>query len=313
MLDQRGGFNFTKEIMADEHSEVHYKFRLGPGDWWALDPDADTDDDGELHLFSHECLSASGDDRTVDSQSDKLSWSQHHVSSQDSDEEGFGVDFDDPRLEHFPSDRDSILATMRRLPLSPAPAEEPTAGTEDRPGLSPSATGTATSRLSLHSIAEGDEFHYDGLAERFEAAAHHSGPAHKYTPSHGSTGSDLDEGIAMIKAFKPEPAGGTSPRERLGSLASEEPISPKTVPVRMMSRGQGGGGGGQATSTAAEISGEVDIRNRASVFRPTSPSSTHSDHDVDQGGHWIRAFFRVVLVDWIGGIIRWIWARSGRA
>ncbi|KAI1149023.1 hypothetical protein F4825DRAFT_469610 [Nemania diffusa] len=41
-IDQHGDFIFTKQVMVDECSEIQYKFRHASGDWWALDPDADT-------------------------------------------------------------------------------------------------------------------------------------------------------------------------------------------------------------------------------------------------------------------------------
>jgi len=41
-VDQHGDFIFTKKIMINEASDIQYKFRNASGDWWALDPDADT-------------------------------------------------------------------------------------------------------------------------------------------------------------------------------------------------------------------------------------------------------------------------------
>ncbi|KAI1102849.1 hypothetical protein F4804DRAFT_342938 [Jackrogersella minutella] len=45
-IDQHGGHLFTKQVMVDDGSEIQYKFRIGPGDWWALDESADTVSDG---------------------------------------------------------------------------------------------------------------------------------------------------------------------------------------------------------------------------------------------------------------------------
>ncbi|KAI1772386.1 hypothetical protein F4818DRAFT_444211 [Hypoxylon cercidicola] len=41
-IDQHGGHFFTKTVMVDDGSEIQYKFRIGLGDWWALDDSADT-------------------------------------------------------------------------------------------------------------------------------------------------------------------------------------------------------------------------------------------------------------------------------
>ncbi|KAI1402246.1 hypothetical protein F4819DRAFT_496183 [Hypoxylon fuscum] len=41
-INQHGEYRFTKQIMVDDGSEIQYKFRIGFGDWWALDDNADT-------------------------------------------------------------------------------------------------------------------------------------------------------------------------------------------------------------------------------------------------------------------------------
>ncbi|KAI1762512.1 hypothetical protein GGR53DRAFT_468258 [Hypoxylon sp. FL1150] len=41
-IDQHGGHLFTKTVMVKGGSEIQYKFRIGLGDWWALDDNADT-------------------------------------------------------------------------------------------------------------------------------------------------------------------------------------------------------------------------------------------------------------------------------
>lgn len=40
-IDQLGGYLFTKQVMVDDGTEIQYKFRIGSGDWWALDESAD--------------------------------------------------------------------------------------------------------------------------------------------------------------------------------------------------------------------------------------------------------------------------------
>ncbi|KAL7627031.1 hypothetical protein AAE478_003807 [Parahypoxylon ruwenzoriense] len=53
--DQHGGHIFTKQVMVEDGSEIQYKFRLGSGNWWALDETADkirrkvTDDVGNTN------------------------------------------------------------------------------------------------------------------------------------------------------------------------------------------------------------------------------------------------------------------------
>ncbi len=40
--DENGGLHFHKEIQVDEGGEFQYKFRIGLGDWWALNEQAPT-------------------------------------------------------------------------------------------------------------------------------------------------------------------------------------------------------------------------------------------------------------------------------
>ena len=46
--DMGGEHTFKKEVFAKPGSKIHYKFRVGPGDWWVLDEDtaAVTDSSG---------------------------------------------------------------------------------------------------------------------------------------------------------------------------------------------------------------------------------------------------------------------------
>lgn len=37
-----GEHHFTKKVMVEEGGQFQYKFRIGTGDWWALDEDAPT-------------------------------------------------------------------------------------------------------------------------------------------------------------------------------------------------------------------------------------------------------------------------------
>ncbi|KAI0010121.1 hypothetical protein F4779DRAFT_322844 [Xylariaceae sp. FL0662B] len=50
-VNQNGDYLFTKEVIVDADSEIQYKFRIGQGDWWALDEDGDkvTDEWGNVN------------------------------------------------------------------------------------------------------------------------------------------------------------------------------------------------------------------------------------------------------------------------
>lgn len=47
-IDQHGVHIFSKQVLVDDGSEIQYKFRIGSGDWWALDDSADT---GEYYIL----------------------------------------------------------------------------------------------------------------------------------------------------------------------------------------------------------------------------------------------------------------------
>ncbi|KAI1374571.1 hypothetical protein F4677DRAFT_447207 [Hypoxylon crocopeplum] len=59
-IDQHGGHRFTKQVMVDDGSEVQYKFRIGAGDWWALDDNADTVTDNQGNINNVLRVSISG-------------------------------------------------------------------------------------------------------------------------------------------------------------------------------------------------------------------------------------------------------------
>lgn len=40
VTDPAGEYTFKKHVLVDPDSEVQYKFRAGPGDWWILDEEA---------------------------------------------------------------------------------------------------------------------------------------------------------------------------------------------------------------------------------------------------------------------------------
>ncbi|KAI0481618.1 hypothetical protein F4859DRAFT_427054 [Xylaria cf. heliscus] len=355
-IDQHGDLIFTKQVMVDESSEVQYKFRHASGDWWALDPDAETvtdehgnvnslllspskyavqettlgkemhgskardaadcrifnvpsdaktspndintktystkidslkgltekdelrrlsftpieevadtaaevadtashldDDDLEvdgsdaLPMLSHECFASPSDSPTF---SYKESEPQHNKPNDSESPDQSSMDYDDPRLEHFPSDRSSIIATMRRLsttldadptmvytvPLSPITTAKPcsSSGPSPRNSLSLEEINTTHKQAgdmnrhptsitgrkhSLQSIAEGEEAPsgtgtLDDV-ERLNTPTEYIGPVEKCDLSLTSSDtSNEDEGIDM---------GNVSPKSKTPIRLKEPP------------------------------------------------------------------------------------------
>ncbi|KAF3059886.1 hypothetical protein GL218_04412 [Daldinia childiae] len=65
-IDQLGGYLFTKQVMVDDGTEIQYKFRIGSGDWWALDESADiaTDESGNTNNVLRVSIDASQENAT---------------------------------------------------------------------------------------------------------------------------------------------------------------------------------------------------------------------------------------------------------
>ncbi|KAI0841792.1 hypothetical protein F5Y06DRAFT_293491 [Hypoxylon sp. FL0890] len=59
-VDQSGENIFTKRVLVDNGSEIQYKFRIGSGNWWALDDSADTVMDGRGNMNNILRVSISG-------------------------------------------------------------------------------------------------------------------------------------------------------------------------------------------------------------------------------------------------------------
>ncbi|KAI0419956.1 hypothetical protein F5X98DRAFT_362059 [Xylaria grammica] len=441
-IDQHGDFIFTKQVFVDECSEIQYKFRHASGDWWALDPDADTvtDDQGnvnsllysptikatqeitllqEIHvtksgntaashapddpepsvlnadtqntdtdttdpdtpkgaaekdelrrlastpieevantaaevadspsqldddelevnsgdilpMFSHECFASPSSYREPELQLDSI---DHSSESADL----FNMNFDDPRLEHFPSDRDSIIATMRRLSatleadptmvdaavLSPIitakssiasiPSQphgffiiDDTSNTHERTENTSRYSASIAPRNSLQSIAEGDE----NESRDRSTLAQYTGPIEKRNLSLvSSSSSDEDEGVSM----------STTPRKHISKETPIEATDNKAHPISIID---------EATANDTYLTEERSVAEERSVVssssksserndgsslkrsingeRPHSPSSTYSIYD-NKKCSWLGTFFRTVFVDWIGDLFCWLCSRG---
>ncbi|KAI1281375.1 hypothetical protein F5Y07DRAFT_395859 [Xylaria sp. FL0933] len=445
-IDQHGDYIFTKQAMVDERSEIQYKFRHASGDWWALDPDADTatDDNGnvnsllysptikaaqeitmlqEIHatktgdtpssyndaesssssgvdantrgtdtdrntedlgapgmaeeqeglrrlsftpieevantaaevadsasqldldedqsevddgdiplpMFSHECF-VSPCSHQPKPQHDSLDCSAEDVDTMD-------MNFDDPLLEHFPSDRDSIMATMRRV--STAIETDPT--TVDEARLSPIITAKSlvasnpsstrsssatddtnteheqmedlelqlasiTHKESLQSIAEGDEPPNGDETRDISTPVEYIGPVEKRNLSLASWGSSNgDEGVSMSSVLHQQDSKAnhikTTDDETQPTTITDETSTDSGQPIEQHDSPVPG------SSKSSEQDDQSNFQKPIDGERPHSPSSTYSIRDRHKGD-WIRNFFRTMFVDWIGDLFCWLCSRS---
>lgn len=452
--DQHGEFIFTKQVMVDENSAIEYKYRHASGDWWALDPKADTatddhgnvnslvhaptmlavqeitsaledrptsfedtaaghatsdtlkdaettpeaaetadtdtgvpiidsargpaenddlrrlsltpveevantaaevadtashldDDDlepnsGDALMFSHERFASSSDHLLKGHQDSEPQYDDRDDSLDNLDQ--LNMDYDDPRLEHFPSDRDSIMATMRRLsttveadptmvdslPMSPII----TAKTSVASSPSPSRTsfdiddvqaahkqtedlgrqhiGAGTSRSSLQSISEGEELpNGDGAHDRegeSDAPAQYIGPLHKRNFSLVSTASsNEDEGISMAN----------TPSKRLRDSTHKSAVVDKALPTDTVDEATTSDTHPiEEQSTIASVSSKTnattdqpDLQKPMNDGQQDPSPSTHPPRDKSKD-NWLHTFLRMVFVDWIGGFVGLLCGRS---
>ncbi|OHE92002.1 hypothetical protein CORC01_12693 [Colletotrichum orchidophilum] len=199
------------------------------------------------------------------------------------------------------------------------------------------------SLLSLGSIAEEDKETptADEANRENEGLIRVPSPAVRPTPNiFTSPGSDDDEGVVMK---------GSKSRKSSESASSDSPaangqsngkhsrdLSPKSRPAEPDSpsirveppQDRAGFSASQdsesarasASSTNGEVSttgrddghkGQLKKRGVGSTERPGTPSSIHSV--TDSKGGWLQAFFRVLFVDWIGGLFSRLFGSKRKA
>lgn len=307
-----------------------------------LDEDDTESNGGDALMFSHECFASSSDHLLKDQQDSEPQHDGRDESLESLDQPD--MDYDDPRLEHFPSDRDSIMATMRRLsttveadptmvdslPLSPIITAKASAAGSPSPSratfdidevqdahkqaedLGRQHIGAGTSRSSLQSIAEGEELaNGDGARDRQgepDAPAQYIGPLHKRNFSLVSTASsNEDEGISMA----------TTPSKRFRDSTHKSAVADKTLPTVTVDEPTTNGthpvGEQSAITSVSPTSGattdEPDVQKPMNDEPQKSPASTHAPHDKSKD-NWLHTFLRMVFVDWIGGFVGLLCGRS---
>ncbi|KAK1691409.1 hypothetical protein BDP55DRAFT_542028 [Colletotrichum godetiae] len=199
------------------------------------------------------------------------------------------------------------------------------------------------SLLSLGSIAEEDKEtpNADEANRENEGLVRVPSPAVRPTPHvFTSPGSDDDEGVVMkgSKSRKSsESSSSDSPaangqsngkhsRDLSPKSRPAEPDSPaiRVDPPQDRASSSASQNGGLARASASSPSGEASTSGRdgghkgqlkkrgpASTERPGTPSSIHSV--TDSKGGWLQAFFRVLFVDWIGGLFSRLFGSKRKA
>ncbi|GKT53285.1 PT repeat family protein [Colletotrichum tofieldiae] len=201
------------------------------------------------------------------------------------------------------------------------------------------------SLLSLGSIAEEDK----ETPNAEEANRENDGlvrvpsPAIRPTPNpFTSPASDEDEGVVM-KGSKAKPkksseserselphvngeSNGKHPMDLSSKASPAQPDSPSihVEPPEQAGESSNGQHDDQAKSVAFNPTGsasttgrddghkgQIKKRGASSTERPGTPSSIHSV--TDSKGGWLQAFFRVLFVDWIGGLFSRLFGSKRKA
>ncbi|KAI0527805.1 hypothetical protein F5B22DRAFT_640784 [Xylaria bambusicola] len=301
--------------------------------------ETETDSDDTYPMFSHECFASQPSQGEPQSepqlQCDAMEFTPQSIDDLD-------MDFDDPRLEHFPSDRESIMATMRRVSatvdsdptvvdkvtLSPVITRKSSVASSSSPmrdsfgtdddvdtadeqteAITPPFVGNA-SRHSLQSIAEGEEVPFEIESRDESTPVQYIGPIEKSMPPLLSL--DSDEGVVMNTAASRNPNSETNDAITTDDKARLEPsptiidevIAESATPTEDISSSSV-----SSRSKSSEQINQPDLKDPTNDERPYSPSSAHSIHDKGSDS-WIHTLFRTVFVDWIRNLFCWLCSRN---
>ncbi|KAK2011442.1 hypothetical protein LZ32DRAFT_606454 [Colletotrichum eremochloae] len=223
-------------------------------------------------------------------------------------------------------DQDYEEAVLSSGPSSPASAKR-----LELPRRSHGSMVSDRSHLSLGSIAEEDKETPNAEEANFENddMVRVPSPAIRPTPSAlTSPASDEDEGVVMkgfkaksrkssesVRSESPHLNGEPNGKHSVDESSPTQPDRPGALVETPEHIGESSdaednnqtrsvdfGPGGSALTTGRDDGhkGQVKKRGASSVERPSTPSSIHSV--TDSKGGWLQAFFRVLFVDWIGGL-----------
>jgi len=307
-------------------------------------------DDG-APLFAHESI---GEHQRSASRSSE-EFSRHRSWQKSMDYDLTDYDMNDPHLEKFPSSREDILETVRKIgtgmnedraalegyPPSPIVGPRGSRGSIDygneNLSLSPTASPTmtraprrldfspsrSTSVVSLHSIAE--EAGSDDVPE--PVVVRLPSPRLEPNTSDRSPPTDEDEGI-VLKTTDNTLNQGRHAKESPKGTTSEIPRSPRIVlhpadsasdfrkpdATEVEATGQGNeetGAGDTQHGASSGLDASEDtgsLRRRGLAERSATPASVHSAHmEATKNGNWIRAIFRMIFVEWLGGFFSRLW------
>lgn len=217
------------------------------------------------------------------------------------DENVEDIDYNDPRLEPFPSkNAKSILAALRQIETStdedhtvvegvpPSPIVSAKSSSPGMPGRDASTTQPNVRSDSMDSIhlGQASRVSLNAIAESSEESNEDS--PNIETTDAGETG----------RATVVSQAGPMDPIVTLEAPSSED------EGIAMIS-----------TPSKSSEDGALRKRNlKNGDERPPSRNSLQSIQGPHENGGWVQAFFRILFVDWIGGFLtKFFWGNRRKA
>ncbi|KAI8276488.1 hypothetical protein K4K60_007659 [Colletotrichum sp. SAR11_57] len=223
--------------------------------------------------------------------------------------------------------------------ISPGPSSPGVGKKLELPRKKQGSMVSERSLASLGSIVEEEGKDSPGLDEanrETEGPVRVPSPAVRPTPNvFNSPASDEDEGVVMKgskskpkksgepgRSESPDYNGNTNGKHSRDLSPKTQPAQPDSPSIHVQppddaaesSNAAASNSDGKASTTARDESHKGQLKKRggaSSTDRPGTPSSIHSV--ADSKGNWLSAFFRVLFVDWIGGLFSRLFGSKRKA
>ncbi|KAI0128827.1 hypothetical protein BJ170DRAFT_682616 [Xylariales sp. AK1849] len=291
--DEDGEYLFARFMLLWQDSVVQYKFRLGDGDWWVLDEDADTTTDTEGNV--NNTLRASRPHSVRVSEHEPLGPAapilSHEIPNGRHEDSGSltnGTNGNFPREMRPSGPRQSApegQTVVNGSPVSPVVSSGLSAPATN--GLPPYPSQVSLESFEFSPVEDLDQ-HPNGEIQNGV-----NGVSGRYSaPGPGES----DGNVSLTLVLKVGPTESTLE----ASSDEDEGISVTT-----------------GSKKDAENTGTGIVRKRNTTNaedRPTSSTSMPSTHEAGENENWLHEFLRVVFVEWIGGFLtKAVWGNRRKA
>ncbi|KAH8673599.1 hypothetical protein BX600DRAFT_433220 [Xylariales sp. PMI_506] len=277
--------------------------------------DDEPDDTGPM--FSHECL---GDDRSHEDPQENHTSPKSKTPLDPSPEHngfilkrGIGENYEDPRLEVFPSDNcESIVAAIRQIEASTKEDRSIPEETSSSPTM-PIIVGSngnlpvselQSQRLKAPKISRGS-MHSDRSYTSLESIQETPEVGIRRMPvgiSESAITDSADEEDDNIDVAGSDDGPDQSKRSTSPAIAADE-LDPVQPTLTLETPSDEDENVGKTVSSTARVESSL-LRKRGPANpseRPASPTSGRSIQEASKHGNWLQGILRIVFVEWVGG------------